>query len=106
LGIGPFVLNLEEKLSLSEWLYEELKKISQIEVICPPELSILTFAHKKGDEATKALLTKINTKETLFLSACSLEGKWVIRICLLGFRMHYERLQKALSEIQVMANEC
>ena len=106
LGIEPFVLNLEEKLSLSEWLYEELKNISQIEVICPPELSILTFAHKKGNEATKELLKKINTKETLFLQACDLEGKWSIRICLLGFRMHYERLQKALTEIQQMANEC
>lgn len=106
LGIGPFILNLEEKLNLCSWLFEELKKIDQIEVICSPELTILVFLHKKGDEATKELLRKINRKETLFLSDCILEGKLAIRICLLGFRMHYERLQKALAEIKQMANEC
>jgi 5-histidylcysteine sulfoxide synthase len=106
LGIAPFVLNLEEKLSLSHWLNDELSKISELEIICPPELSILTFAHKSGDVATKELLKKINTRETLFLSACTVEGKCVIRICLLGFRMHYERLLKAVSEIRQMASEC
>lgn len=101
-GIGPFQLNLEEKLKLAEWLAEELKSIPQLEVISQPELTILTFAHKKGDAETKELLEKINNKETLFLSSCVLNGKVAIRFCLLGFRLHFDRLEKAVKEIKEM----
>jgi aromatic-L-amino-acid decarboxylase len=106
LGIAPFVLNLEEKLKLSEWMSEEISKINSLEVLSAPELTIMAFAHKKGDASTRALMEKINTKGTLFLSSCVLEGKLAIRICLLGYRMHYQRLNLALSEIKQMAIEC
>ncbi len=105
LGIAPFVLNLEEKLKLSDWLHRELSKNSDLVVLSDPELTIQAFAHKKGDAATKLLMEKINTKGTLFLSSCTLEGKTAIRVCLLGFRMHYDRLEKALAEIAQMAKE-
>jgi hypothetical protein len=51
-------------------------------------------------------MEKINSKGTLFLSSCSLEGRLSIRICLLGYRLHYERLSIALTEIAQMASEC
>jgi 5-histidylcysteine sulfoxide synthase len=102
LGIGPFQLNLEEKLKLAEWLSVEISKINNLEVISNPELTILTFAHKNGDDATRKLMEKINNKGTLFLSSCSVNGKVVIRFCLLGFRLHYDRLNQAVNEIKAM----
>jgi 5-histidylcysteine sulfoxide synthase len=102
LGIGPFQLNLEEKLKLAEWLNTELSQVKELEVISKPELTILTFAHKKGDAETKKLLEKINNKGTLFLSSCSIDGKVAIRFCLLGFRLHFDRLEQAVSEIKKM----
>jgi aromatic-L-amino-acid decarboxylase len=106
LGIAPFILNLEEKLQLSEWVNNELKKIPELEILASPELTIQAFTHKKGNPSTKNLLAKINTKGTLFLSSCTLNGKEAIRICLLGYKVHYERLNKALDEIKLMAKEC
>jgi 5-histidylcysteine sulfoxide synthase len=106
LGIAPFIINLEEKLNLSTWLCSELKKINELVVVSDPELTIQAFAHKKGDEATRELMKKINSKGTLFLSSCTLEGHLAIRVCLLGYRVHYERLQTALNEIRQMALEC
>ncbi len=106
LGIAPFVLNLEEKLKLAEWTTTELQKIPEIEILAAPELSILAFAHKKGNEATKELMAKINERGTLFLSGCEIEGNFAIRICLLGHRMHFDRLELAIGEIQKMAREC
>jgi aromatic-L-amino-acid decarboxylase len=103
LGVGPFKLNLEEKIKLAEWLSAEIGKSSDLEMISQPELTILTFAHKKGNEATKKLMEQINHKGTLFLSSCMIENKVAIRFCLLGFRLHYDRLEKAMSEIKEMA---
>jgi len=102
-GVAPFQLNLEEKLKLAEWLHVELKSIPELEVTSAPELTILTFAHKGGDEKTRDLMTKINQKGTLFLSSCTLNGKLTIRFCLLGFRLHFDRLEKAVGEIKEMA---
>ncbi len=101
-GIAPFQLNLEEKIKLAEWLAQEISSVAELEVISKPELSILTFAHKKGDSETKALMEKINNKGTLFLSSCTLDGKVVIRFCLLGFRLHFDRLEQAMREIKEM----
>ena len=102
LGIGPFQLNLEEKLKLAEWLSAEIKNIKELELISNPELTILTFAHRKGDVETKKLMETINNKGTLFLSSCSIDGRVAIRFCLLGFRLHYDRLELALNEIKTM----
>ncbi|MDO9182724.1 MAG: 5-histidylcysteine sulfoxide synthase [Bacteriovorax sp.] len=106
LGIAPFILNLEEKLNLSTWLCEELKTINELVIISSPELTILAFAHKNGDESTRELMRKINTKGTLFLSSCMLEGKLAIRVCLLGYRLHFNRLETAVNEIREMASQC
>lgn len=105
-GIGPFALNLEEKIRLAEWLAQELKRLPQVEVVAEPQLSILAFTLKTGvsreenNLLTQKLLEKINRRGTLFLSACELDGKKCIRFCLLGFRLHYERLHQALAEIR------
>lgn len=105
LGIAPFIINLEEKIKLSEWMASELSLINEISVLANPELTILAFSHKNGDLSTRALLEKINRKGTLFLSSCTLEGKLAIRICMLGYRLHFERLNQALGEIAQMASE-
>ena len=106
LGIAPFILNLEEKLILSTWFCEELQKISDLKIVSAPNLTIQAFAHKKGDESTRVLMEKINSKGTLFLSSCMLENHLAIRVCLLGHRVHYNRLQMALNEIKQMVSEC
>jgi aromatic-L-amino-acid decarboxylase len=106
LGIAPFILNLEEKLKLAEWMSEEIKKIPELQILSNPELSIFSFSHTRGDEATHELMEKINAKGTLFLSSCILDKKLAIRMCLLGFRLHFDRLSIALNEIAEMAKEC
>jgi len=91
-GIGPFKLNLEEKLKLSEYLNTELKKINQIQVVSDPQLTIQTFKCKNADK-TKQLLGWINSQEKLFLSACEINGEVCIRVCLLGFRLHFKQIE-------------
>lgn len=50
----------------------------------------------------KKLMEDINQKGTLFLSSCLLDDTLAIRFCLLGFRLHYDRLEKAILEIKEM----
>lgn len=103
-GIEPFQLNLEEKLKLAEDLYQELKKIPQITLVQPPQLSILAFRHI-NPKLTQKLMGLVNAKDRLFLSGCTLEGVFTIRVCLLGHRLHYSQIQWLLEDLKSALKE-
>ncbi|HLN92865.1 MAG TPA: aminotransferase class I/II-fold pyridoxal phosphate-dependent enzyme, partial [Thermoanaerobaculia bacterium] len=42
-GIGPFRRNLEEKLELTRWATDELRRVPGIEILAEPQLSIVAF---------------------------------------------------------------
>lgn len=104
-GVGPFILNLEEKLELSKWAFEKMKFIQHIEILSEPELTVQTFrVHSFGSEdqnrkATELLLKNINASDSLFLSACTLKGKRCIRLSLLSHQMHFAEVQTFVSQL-------
>lgn len=110
-GIGPFILNLEEKIKLSEWTRDQLQKIPGVKLVASPQLTIQAFTLQLSsdleinNQATQKLLERINRRGTLFLSSCTLDGERCIRFCFLGFRLHFERLEKAMGQIQSMIAE-
>lgn len=99
LGIGPFQLNLEEKLKLANYLFQELQNIPELELVTEPQLSIVTFKMKDSAN-TRKLMTLINQTNKVFLSGCTLNGHFVIRVCLLGFRSHFAEVQNLLQIIK------
>jgi 5-histidylcysteine sulfoxide synthase len=103
-GVGPFQLNLEEKIELAKYLSAELKVLSDVEVITEPELSIVNFKLKDSSK-TRDLLTRINQTHQFFLSGCMLNDTFVIRVCLLGFRCHFEQVQSLVSVIKKSLEE-
>lgn len=109
MGIGPFRRNLEEKLELTRWLAGEIAATPGLEVVSDPQLTVVAFAVKGRDAeaanaATRALMARINEEGSLFLSGCSLGGRFVLRICLLSFRVHYERLERGLRAVRELLN--
>lgn len=98
-GIGPFKLNLEEKIKLSEYLNSELKKIELVKVISEPHLTIQAF-NLGNSEKTKKLLAWINAQNKLFLSGCEINGCYSIRVCLLGYRLHFAQVQELIQLIK------
>ncbi len=98
-GVGPFKLNLEEKIKLSEYLNAELKKIELVKVISEPHLTIQTF-NLGNSEKTKKLLGWINSQNKIFLSGCEIGGCYSIRICLLGYRLHFAQVQELIQLIK------
>lgn len=105
LGIQPFILNLEEKLKLTEWLKNQLKTFEELRLVCEPDLTILAFYVKdqnqiNSNEKTSMLLTKINSSDEFFASSTMIENQKVIRICLLAYRLHFDRIEKLISIIR------
>jgi aromatic-L-amino-acid decarboxylase len=111
-GIGPFRTNLEEKLELARHAARELAQMSGIEILAEPQLSILAFRlARAGLDATaldllnRELLERINAKKRVYLTGTMLRGRFVIRICVLSFRTHRDRMDDGLDDIRAAVAE-
>lgn len=109
-GIEPFRSNLEEKLELTRWAYDALLKLSddlngQLRVI-EPQLSVVAFRLQPEDlsidetnRMNQAWLERINQSKRWFMTPTILDGYFTIRICILSFRSHRDRVEECLNEI-------
>ena len=106
-GIGPFREALEEKLALARWASDELKRIPGIEILAEPQLSALAFRLNPGgfpieelNRLNRGLMKSINERKRVLLTGTLLRGEFVIRICVLSFRTHRERMEMCLEDVR------
>ncbi len=110
-GLGPFRQALEEKLALTRWATAELHSIPGIEILAEPQLSIVAFRLAPTGLDTPALnqlnqqfLQRINARKNVLLSGTMLGDRFAIRICILSFRTHRDRVQTCLDDIRAAVN--
>ena len=110
-GLGPFRQALEEKLALTRWATAELHSIPGIEILAEPQLSIVAFRLAPTGLDTLALnqlnqqfLQRINARKNVLLSGTMLGDRFAIRICILSFRTHRDRVQTCLDDIRAAVN--
>lgn len=111
-GIGPFRANLEEKLALTQWATEELREIPGIEIVAEPQLSIVAFrlaTPERDPEAAnavnRAFLAAINSRKRVYLTGTMLGNRFALRICVLSFRTHLDRMREALEDVRAAVVE-
>jgi aromatic-L-amino-acid decarboxylase len=114
-GVAAFRAALEEKLDLAELAHAKLATVPTLELPWSPELSTVTFrvrpsdtspaAVAAADQATIALLHRINANGRVFLMSAVAGGRQVIRVCILGHRTHQDRVAEALDIIVSAASE-
>lgn len=105
-GIGAFREALEEKLDLAAWAHEALVRIDGVEIVAAPQLSTVVFRLvRPGLDAdalnrlNRDLLARVNARKRVYLSGTLLGERFVLRICVLSFRTHHDRVAMALEDI-------
>jgi aromatic-L-amino-acid decarboxylase len=112
-GIGAFRDTLDEKLDLARWAADELRAIPGIEMLAEPELSLLAFRYvppgvdnpAEIDRLNHRLHEKIVERRRVFLTGTVLQGRFAIRICVLSFRTHHDRIAMAIEDIRAAIGE-
>jgi aromatic-L-amino-acid decarboxylase len=111
-GIEPFRRNLEEKLELAAWAADELRAIPSVEIAAEPQLSLVAFRVARPgwdmeatNELNRRLMRGVNERKRVYLTGTVLRGRFVIRICVLSFRTHYDRMRVALEDIRATISE-
>ena len=111
-GLKVFRSALDEKLDLTEWATAELEKLDQMEIVARPQLSIVAFRlaplgldPEAVNRLNRDFLERINARRRVFLTATTVGGRFVLRICVLSFRTHRERMEMALEDIRAAREE-
>lgn len=106
-GVGPFREALEEKLALARQAAAGLKTIPGIEILAEPQLSALAFRLNPGglpaaelNRLNRGLMRRINDRKRVLLTGTLLRGEFVIRICVLSFRTHRDRMEMCLEDVR------
>ncbi len=105
-GAGVFRAALDEKLDLARRAAEALRALPEVEIVTEPVLSLLAFrARPPGlegealDAHNRRLISRVNEKQRVLLTGAVVKGRFVIRICVLSFRTHEDRIDAAIEDI-------
>lgn len=106
-GAKVFRAELDEKLDLARHAAEALRAMPEIEIVAEPELSLLAFRVRRPglDEAevdalTRRVIAAVNERQRVFLTGTVVKGRFLIRMCILSFRTHRDRVDMALEDIK------
>ena len=102
-GLQAFREQLQEKLELARFAHARLAAEPSLEIIDPPQLSTVAFTCRGAGDAANAaaaeLLRRVNARRRVFLSSTRMGGRFVLRICVLSFRTHRDRVEEAVDAI-------
>ena len=104
-GAGVFRQLLDEKLDLTLYATEELRRIDGIEIVAEPQLSVVAFRIQGSNERNEELLRRINARKRVMLTSTFVRGEFVLRICVVSFRTHRDRMEMALDDIRAAVDE-
>jgi aromatic-L-amino-acid decarboxylase len=100
-GVSAFRDALDEKLDLAQHLYEGLKAVPELELPWPPDLTVVPFRLRDGDAAAnQRLLDAINASKRVFLSSTVIDGRFVLRACILSHRTHRDRIDECIEIVR------
>jgi aromatic-L-amino-acid decarboxylase len=103
-GLGAFREQLDEKLALARWAYQELASDRHFELVDEPQLSVVAFRLRapaqQADQLGPELLRRVNSGRRVFLSSTRLGGRYALRLCVLSFRTHKERVEDAVRALR------
>ncbi len=115
-GISVFRELLEEKIALCSWTQQQLLELGTqlsaeysgvtLQWVAPPQLTILAFRlsrdgldPRQTDILNRNWLAEINRLGSVMMSGTVLNDQFVLRICIMSFRTHIDRMQMAIRDI-------
>jgi len=106
-GLEAFRAALDEKLDLVAWATEQLESMEDVEIVAAPQVTVVAWRWRPAtvpdtdlDELNRELMRRVNERNRVYLTSTRLDGRFVIRICVLSFRTHADRMDAALADIR------
>jgi aromatic-L-amino-acid decarboxylase len=111
-GAAAFRDALDEKLDLAREAAAEIATWSDVEIVAPPELSLFAFRWRPAgttpeqqDDLNRRWMEATNARRRVHLTGTRLAGRFAVRICVLSFRTHRDRMRMALDDLAAAKEE-
>src|SRR5918995_1250074 len=103
-GVGAFPAPQDEKLDLAAFAHAELAATPGLEAPWAPDLSTVAFRLRDGTaDEQRALLARVNASGRVFISSTLVEGRVTLRLCIITFRTHRDRVAEAVDIVREAA---
>jgi aromatic-L-amino-acid decarboxylase len=106
LGTGAFRAALDEKLDLARDAAAAIARLPHVRLLAPPELSLFAFRLEppgvvgaERDALNRRWLAAANAPQRVYLTGTELADGFALRVCVLSFRTHAERMAMALEDL-------
>ena len=111
-GLGAFRKALDEKLDLAREAADAVRVIPDMRIVAEPELSLFAFrlappgaSVEEANRANRELMARVNARERVLLTGTLLGEVFALRMCILSFRTHADRVRMALEDLRSAAGE-
>ncbi len=111
-GIDAFRSSLDEKLDLAQWATDQLREVPDMEILAEPQLSLTAFrwapagyAENRLNDLNRKLLTCVNARQNVYITGTMLRDRYALRICVLSFRTHRDRMEQCIADIRECVEE-
>jgi aromatic-L-amino-acid decarboxylase len=111
-GIEAFRTSLDEKLDLAQWATDQLRGVPDMEILAEPQLSLTAFRWAPAgysdddlNDMNRELLARVNARKNVYITGTMLSDRYALRICVLSFRTHRDRMEQCLADIRGCVGE-
>ncbi|MEP7381529.1 MAG: aminotransferase class V-fold PLP-dependent enzyme [Gemmatimonadota bacterium] len=110
-GAAKYRGAIAEKRALAVWAAERVARIPGIVIDAAPQLSLFAF-HLEGptlstqsarNDATRQLVDRVTARGRVMLTGCMVDGRFLARVCVLGFRTHQEHMEACVEDLTTEA---
>jgi aromatic-L-amino-acid/L-tryptophan decarboxylase len=107
LGASKLRAAIAEKRALALDAAGRLARVPGIVMVAPPQLSLFAFhldrpgaSLEDQNAATRRLIDRVIARQHVMLSGCSVDGRFLARVCILSFRTRQAHIDQAVADIR------
>jgi aromatic-L-amino-acid/L-tryptophan decarboxylase len=111
-GLAAFRASLDEKLDLAREAVEAVREIPGLTIVAEPQLSLFAFrltvpgaSRAEINRLNRDLMDRVNARQRVLLTGTLLGEDFAIRMCILSFRTHADRVRMAIEDLREAARE-
>ncbi len=111
-GLAAFRDSLDEKLDLAREAVDAVRAIPDMTIVAEPQLSLFAFrltppwlSLEAANRLNRRLMDRVNAGQRVLLTSTLLGDAFAIRMCILSFRTHADRVGMALDDLREAAAE-
>jgi aromatic-L-amino-acid decarboxylase len=106
-GLAAFRASLDEKLDLAREAVDAVRAIHGVAIVAEPQLSLFAFrlappgaSLDESNRLSRELMARVNARQRVLLTGTLLGDEFAIRMCILSFRTHADRIGLALADLK------